>query len=999
MRHITLLLTLWLLAATGVQAQEENEENRRLTISGQLLDSDQKEPMIQATVQLFLAQDSVFVGGTVSDIKGNFIIEAPSNGTYRLKISSVGYQTIEREVILRRYQNQDLGRLLMSPESILLKEAVVVGRAAQVVVRKDTLVFNPEAIRTPEGSAIEELIKRMPGAEVDEDGNITINGKEVKKILLDGKEFMLGDIETAIKNLPINIIQNVKFYDQSSDQARITGIEDGEKETVLDFTVKKGMNHGYMTNLDIAGGTQHRYASRGMGSSFTDNTRIMLMGNMNNKEENAGWWNNRGLNARKMAGLNLNYDDGKKVKADLNVRYNHRDGDNANENTSENFYSQDYRTFSNSNSHNYTRSNNWNGNMRFEWKPDTLTTILMRANGSYGTNDGRQTSVSATFSDDPYLYVTDPLSDEGITQMYNGQKAVNHNRQASLSYGKNKNAWGMLQLFRRLNPRGRNITVRFEGSLGDSQQENTSNNEVQLFQVKNQVGQDSTYFTARYNTTPGDNSGYVMSTTYSEPLWKGAHLQASYELRYNQNKSDRQTYDFSHMTVNPFAGIVPQYREWDPWLGTVYDDLGQYLDKSLSRYSEYKNYTHNIRLMLRYYQEKYEYNIGFHVQPQHSNYIQDYRGIYVDTVRNVTNMTPTLDFRYKFTDQHSIRVQYRGDTRQPDITQLLDIRDDSNPLYITEGNPGLKPQFTNSLNVYYNNYIQRYKRSIVLYANYRNTRNSISNMVRYDPETGGSISRPENINGNWNINSGLTFNTAIDTTAHWNIGTDTRIRYNNYVSYVAQQKADAEKNTTRSTNISERLNLSYRNDWIEVTLDGWCNYQHSRNELQPTANLDTWQFNYGGQVIFRAPFGLEISTNIHENSRRGYNDPSSNTNELIWNGQISQTFLKSKTLVVALNFYDLLQQQSNYNRWIGATGRSDTRYNGINSYAMLHVRYRLNMFGGKVDTEGHYDKTWGNNGGGNRNNQQRGGQGGGNRGGQGGQGGFGGAGGGNRPRR
>ena len=977
MRHLTLLLALWLLAATGAQAQEENEENRRLTISGQLLDSDQKEPMIQATVQLFLAADSAFVGGTVSDIKGNFIIEAPSNGTYRLKISSVGYQSIEREVILRRYQNQELGRLLMSPESIMLKEAVVTGRAAQVVVRKDTLVFNPEAIRTPEGSAIEELIKRMPGAEVDEDGNITINGKEVKKILLDGKEFMLGDIETAIKNLPINIIQNVKFYDQSSDQARITGIEDGEKETVLDFTVKKGMNRGYMTNLDIAGGTQHRYASRGMGSSFTDKTRIMLMGNMNNKEENAGWWNNRGLNASKMAGMNLNYDDGKKIKADLSIRYNHRDGDNANENTSENFYSEEYRTFSNSNSKNLTRSNNWNGNMRLEWKPDTLTTILMRANGSYGTNDGRQTSLSATFSDDPYLYVADPLADDGIAEMYSRQKAVNHNQQASLSYGRNKNAWGMLQLFRRLNPRGRNITVRFEGSMGDSQQENTSNNEVHLFQVKNQAGQDSTYFTARYNTTPSDNSGYVMNATYSEPLWKGAHLQTSYELRYNQNKSDRQTYDFSHMAVNPFAGIIPQYREWDPWLGSVSDNLDEHLDKSLSRYSEYKNYTHNIRLMLRYYQEKYEYNIGIHMQPQRSNFIQDYRNRYVDTIRNVTNITPTLDFRYKFTDQHSIRVQYRGDTRQPDITQLLDITDDSNPLYITKGNPGLKPQFTNSLNVYYNNYIQRYKRSIVVYANYRHIRNSISNLVRYNPETGGSVSQPENINGNWNINSGVTFNTAIDTTAHWNVGTDTRLRYNNYVSYVAQQKADAEKNTTRSYNLSERLNLSYRNDWLEITADGWVNYQHSRNELQPTADLDTWQFNYGGQMIIRLPFGLEISTNIHENSRRGYNDPSSNTNELIWNGQISQTFLKSKTLVVALNFYDLLQQQSNYNRWVGATGRSDTRYNGINSYAMLHVRYRLNMFGGKVDTEGRYDKTWGNGGGGNRNN--RGGGGGGQR--------------------
>ena len=937
-------------------------EYQRLTISGQLLDADEKEPVLQATVQLFTVNDSTFVGGTVSDNKGNFSIEAPSNGTYRLKISSIGYQTIEREVTLRRDQNQELGSLRMSPESVMLKETIVTAQAPQVVVKKDTLVYNPDAFRTPEGSAIEELIKRMPGAEVDEDGNITVNGKEVKKILLDGKEFMLGDVETALKNLPVSIIQNVKFYDQQSDQARITGIEDGEKETVLDFSIKKGMNRGYMTNLDLAGGTKHRYASRAMGSSFTDKTRFVLMGNLNNKEDNAGWWNRRGLNARKMLGTNLNYDDGTKLKVDLSIRWNHRDGDNENENTSENFYSQEYRTFSNNNSKSMSRSDNWNGNFRVEWKPDTLTTILVRANGSMGKNDGTQTSVAATFSDDPYLYVDDPLEVLGISASSSALDPylVNYNRQASLSYGENKNAWGMLQLFRRLNAKGRNITFRVEGSAGDNQQESASNNEVHLFRIKNIAGEDSTYYTARYNSTPSDNSGYVFNVNYSEPLWKGAHLQTSYELRYNQNKSDRQTYDFSHEPQNIFLGIVPHYRDWDTWLSPVYGSLDGYLDKSLSRYSEYKNYTHNIRMMLRYYQEKYDYNLGFLIQPQHSNYIQDYRGIYVDTVRNVTNLTPTLDFRYKFTDQSSFRIQYRGDTRQPDITQLLDITDDSNPLYITQGNPGLKPQFTNSLNLYYNNYISKYKRSIVVYANYRNTRNSISNLVRYNAETGGSISRPENINGNWNVNSGITFNTAIDTTAHWNVGTDTRVRYNNYVSYVAQQKADAQKNTTRSTNISERLNVSYRNDWLEITLDGWCNYQHSRNELQPTANLDTWQFNYGGRFLLRLPLDIEISSDLHERSRRGYNDPSSNTNELIWNGQISKTFLKSKSLIVALNFYDLLAQQSNYERWVGATGRSDTRYNSINSYTMLHVRYRLNMFGGKVDTEGRYDKKWGN---------------------------------------
>jgi len=942
-----------MLSIMSIKAQ--SGEDQGLTVSGNVHDAELKEPMVQATVQLFRKRDSTFVGGTVTDLRGNFSVEAPANGVYKLKISSVGYQSIEREVTLRRNQSQEMGMLLMSPESVMLKEAVVTGRAAQVIVKKDTLVYNPDAYRTPEGSPIEELIKRIPGAEVDEDGNITINGKAVKKILLDGKEFMLGDVETALKNIPVNIIQNMKFYDQQSDQARITGIEDGEKETVIDFTIKKGMNRGFMTNLDLAAGTEHRYASRGMGSSFTDKTRFVILGNFNNKDENAGWWNRRGLNSRKMLGTNLNYDDGDKLKIDASVRWNHRGGDNLNENASENFYSETSRTFSNSYSQSYSRSNNWWGNVRVEWKPDTLTNILLRANGSIGTNDGTGKSASATFDADPYLYVEDPLNSLAPLAPY----LVNHNNSANLSYGENKNTWAMLQFYRRLNPRGRNITLRVEGNLGDNKDRSVSNNEVFLHRVKNQYGQDSTYFTARYNTTPSDNKGYVLSVLYSEPLWKGAHLQANYELRYSQNKSDRQTYDFSRMPVNPFASVVPEYREWDPWIGGI-SPLDDYLDRNLSRYSEYKNYTHNIRLTLRHWQKEYDYNVGFLVQPQHSNFIQDYRGVYVDTVRNVTNLTPTFDFHYKFSDQQNIWIHYRGDTRQPEMTQLLDITDDSNPLYITQGNPGLKPQFTNSLNVYYNNYIQKYKRSIVFYVNYRHIRNSISNMVRYNPVTGGSISRPENINGNWNVNGGFTFNTALDSAAHWNVGADTRIRYNNYVSYVAQQQADAAKNTTKTTNINERLTASYRNNWLEVSLDGQLNYQHSRNELQPSADLDTWQFNYGGQFLVRLPLDFEVSMNLHERSRRGYNDASMNTNELLWNGQISKPFLKNKSLIVALNFYDLLGQQSNYERWVNATGRSDTRYNSINSYAMLHVRYRLNMFGGKIDTEGRYDKKWGN---------------------------------------
>lgn len=956
MRKLVLAL---LLGLCGLAAAAQNQTAR--IISGHLIDADTKEAMGQATVQLFTAADSIFIGGTLSNAQGNFAIKAPANGTFMLRVSSVGYLLMKREVTIRQDKALELGEIRMTPDAIMLEGAVVTANAAKVMVKKDTLVYNPEAFRTPEGSVVEELIKRMSGAEIDEEGNITINGKTVKKILVDGKEFMLGDTETALKNLPVSIIDRVKFYDQQSDLARITGIEDGEKETVLDFKIKRGMNRGLMTNADVAGGTHHRYAGRGMGSTFDAKHRWVLLGNANNKEEDGGWWNRRGLNVQKMLGTNLNYDDSKRLKLDASVRWNHSNRDLQNDVSSESFYSDQARTFGNSTSKSLSRNNQWNGNLHLEWKPDTLTNVMLRANGSYSTNDGANTSSSATYADDPYLHVGgDPLAAEALATLAGLGLTVNTSRQASLSYSRGKNANGSLQLNRRLSRRGRNLNLRVEGSTGDNQNRNTSNNEVALYRVKDIHGNDSLYYTARYNTTPSDNRSYTLSTTYSEPLWKGAHLQTSYELRYNRNKSDRHTYDFSALQPNIFQGVQPRYRQWSDWLAPVEKHMDQHLDSLQSRYSEYRNYTHNLRLTLRYWSEQYDYNVGFLVQPQHSRFTQDYRGRYVDTLRYVTNLTPTLDFHYKFSDQQNIWLHYRGDTRQPDIAQLLDITDDSNPLWITKGNPGLKPQFTNSLNVYYNHYINRRKRSVTAYANYRTTRNSISNQVTYDPETGGSTSKPENINGNWSADGGLSFNTALDTLANWNVGTDTRLWYNNFVSYVTLSQSLPQHNTTRTMSLNERLTASYRNEWLEVTIDGNCNYQHSRNKLQPNADLDTWRFSYGGSVNITLPAGFTLNTNLHENSRRGYNDPSSNTNELIWNGQLSKTFLRDKTLVVALHVYDLLAQQSNYDRWVGATGRSDTRYNSVNSYAMLHVRYRLNMFGGKIDREGRYDRQWGN---------------------------------------
>lgn len=947
LRRIFFAVCLMLSASMVASAQG-------IKITGTLVDRDTKEGVMLATVQM-LKPDSTYVSGVLSDEKGNFSIEASATGSYILKFTSVGYTPLTKTVKVDGKKDIALGKITFNADAIMLKGATVVGQAARVTVQEDTFVYNASAYRTPEGSVVEELVKRLPGAQVSDDGTITINGKEVKKVLVDGKEFMTGDTQTALKNLPTSIIDKIKSYDEKSDLAKVTGIDDGEEQTVLDFGIKKGMNKGVFGNVDASVGTQDRYAERLMGALFKDKTRVMLMGNLNNVNDRGfpgGGGGGRfgrgaqGLNTSKMAGANFNLEPSSKLKLDGSVRWNHSNGDKRTEQSVENFVST-AGSFSNSLNQNYTRSDNWNARMRLEWTPDTMTNIMFRPSFSYSKSDGLTSGTSASYNEDPYSYVSDPLSQESISIMDEKGLMVNHRENSSITYSDNLSIGAMLQLNRKLNSKGRNATLRTDISYGEGDSKSLSTSNVHLYQVEDAFGNDSTYQTNRFNTTPTKTLNYSVQFTYSEPVFKAMFLQLSYKFNYKYNKSDRSTFDFSNVDGNMFAGVDNVYRGWDNYLSRLDHPLDNYLDESLSRYSEYKNYIHEIQLMLRVIREKYRLNVGVMVQPQKTRFIQRYQGINTDTVRNVVNVTPTLDFRYRFSRLSNLRINYRGTTSQPSMTDLLDIRDDSDPLNITMGNPGLKPSFTNTLRLFFNNYTQEHQRATMVHLNYSNTRNSISNMVTYDEETGGRTTRPENINGNWNISGALMFNTALDSVGYWTVSTFTNVRYNNYVGYLAlDQYSGSRKNTTKTTTIGEQLTASFRNSWLEVSLDGSVDYTHTRNLLQSQNNLDTWQFAYGGYFSLYLPWGMSLSTDLHQNSRRGYNDSSMNTNELIWNMQLSQSFLKGNALTVSLQLYDILNEQSNFSRTINAMQRSDTRYNSINSYAMLHAVYRVNIFGG-----------------------------------------------------
>ena len=940
----SILMMLLLLVSIASFAQER-------LVSGAIIDRDTKDPIEQVTVQL-LKTDSTYVTGAISNEKGLFHLNAPENGKYLLKITSVGYKPTVKRVVIEQDKNLALGNVVVGADAIMLKGAVVTAMAQKVTLKEDTFVYNSAAYRTPEGSVVEELVKRLPGAEVSDDGTIKINGKEVKKILVDGKEFMTGDTKTALKNLPTSIIDKIKAYDEKSDLSKVTGIDDGEEQTVLDFNVKKGMNKGLMSNIDLGIGNKDRYSARGMGGYFNNNNRFMLFGNANNTSDRGfggggprrGFGGGNGLNASKMLAANYNYEEKNKFKFNTSLRWNHSDGDVWSRRSSENFMGSS-SSFSNSLNQNFSRSDSWNGNIRLEWMPDTMTNIIFRPSISWTTNDSRSMGLSASFNQDPYQYTEDPLSDEGIEKMDEVDAVINRQKSVSLSYSKNNNIRGMLQLNRKLNNKGRNVTLRMDAKYTDKDSKSISLQNAHLYLVQNEAGLDSTYQTNRYNLTPSKDYSYSAQATYSEPLWKATFLQFSYKFTYSYSKSDRSTYDFSKYS---FDGISPEYGAWGNYLGRLDGELGDYRDDKLSRYSEYRNYTHDIQVMMRFIRQKYNLNFGVMIQPQRSKFIQDYQGKYVDTVRTVTNVSPTLDFRYRFSKMSNLRVNYRGTTSQPSISQLLDITDNSDPLNISKGNPGLKPSFTQNFRLFYNNFVQNHNKGVMTYINFSTTSNSISNKVTYDETTGGRITRPENINGNWNVMGAFMFNCSIDSTGVWNINTDTNLGYNHYVSYLSLDKSqDSQKNTTQNTTWNERLSLSYRNDWLELSLDGTLAYNHAKNKLQPNTNLDTWQFSYGPSMTLTAPWGTSLNTSLSCSSRRGYSDASMNTDEFVWNAQLSQGFLKGKPLTVMLQFYDLLHQQSTFSRAISSVSRTDTEYNAINSYAMLHVVYRMNLFGGK----------------------------------------------------
>lgn len=921
-------------------------QTRNITVKGKVTDKDSGDPVVQATVQLMTMPDSTYVNGAATLDDGSFELPKVAAGKYLMKVSFIGYKNIFHNLTLTNQRTTvDVGNQKMELDAIALREAIVTAMASQVQVVEDTLLYNANAYRTPEGAMLEELVKKLPGAEVDDSGNIKINGKDIKKLMVNGKEFFGGDVQTGLKNLPVDMVENLKTYDRQSDMARVTGIEDGEEETVLDLTVKKNMNQGLFGNVDLGIGTEKRYTSRGMMNYFNGSTQLTFMGGANNVNDQGfsgggggggfRFGRNNGLTATKTFGMSFATETDK-LELGGSIRYNWRDNDVVNLGSQENFLFDGGSSFMNSNSMNRNKNNQWNANMRIEWKPTKMTNILFRPSVSWGKTNNGSDSESGTFGSDPYQVVDDPNEYLGFDILDDSDplKAIRRNltESANMTKQNSLSVNSSLQINQKLNDAGRNITFRGQFRYGDNDNDQYTQSLTRYYQLVSVLGGDSTLIRNQFITTPAKNTTYSAQVTYSEPIAKNTFLQFSYEFQYGLNKNDRKTYN-----LNDF-----------PWaLGNSLPIGYQTAEvDSLSKYAEYRTYSHEGSVTLRFNREKYQLSAGINLEPQHTVLSYKRADYMIDTTRNVFNFAPNVDFRYRFSKVSQLRFQYRGRSSQPSMENLLPISDYSNPLNVRVGNPGLKPSFTHTVTLFYNTYNAERQRGISANVFFNASQNSVSNSRIYNEKTGGWTTMPKNINGNWNINGMFNYNTALKN-QKYTINTFTQVGYTNNVGYLTDNKTHIEqKNTTTNLTLGERMNGAYRNDWFEFGINGAINYSIERNKLNTQNNQEPYTYSYGANTQIILPWNMTISTNITNQARRGYSDKSMNRDELIWNAQISQSLFKGAASL-SVEAYDILKKQSTIMRSLSANGRSVNQYNAINSYVMVHFIYRLNIFGGR----------------------------------------------------
>ena len=853
-------------------------------ITGTVVEDGSNEPIEQATVRLLNVKDSTMVGGVASSRNGNFTLKGIKAGSYLLHVSFVGFDPLYQPIRITGKTNPvKLGKLALSDGAIQLGEAVVIGKAPEVVVRNDTVEYNADSYKTTEGAVLEDLLKKMPGVEVDSEGKITVNGKEVKKVLIDGKEFFSDDPKVASKNLPSKMVEKVQVLDRLSDMARMTGFDDGDEETVINLTVKPGMKQGWFGNAFAGYGSEDRYEGNFMVNRFINNDQFTLMGGINNTN-NMGFSDiasnmfsgmggrrggrsggaGNGITTSGNVGLNFSKEFNSKMTLGGNVRYSHSDNEANSKINRTNILPNDSSTIYNEINNKNTKSDNVGADFRMEWKPDSATQIIFQPSFSYSNSHNREFGSFNT------------LTNRGDT--------VNLGESDYVSDGEGYNLNARLEFSRKLNDEGRVFSGSLTGGLSDSYNKGLNYSNTEYFMGNNQDELIDQQF--RY-----DNKGfnYRVYLSWVEPIGHNNFIQATYSISQNKQESLKNSY------------VRGEDSEDYNVLDTAYS-------------KSYRNNFINQQASLAFkaVREKYDYTIGMNLEPSHSvseNFVGD--TTLSKLTRNVVNLSPMVRFNYRFDKRTNLRINYRGRTSQPSMTQLQPVADISDPLNTITGNPDLKPTYSNNFSARYQKFVPEKQTALMLMLNANYVVNAIVTKSIYVGESGKKMTTYDNVNGNYNGNFRVMFNTPLKN-RKFSVNSMTMASFANSNGFINEKK-----NTNKNYSAMERAGIDFRSDYIDLGVNGNFRYSGTKNSLQNQNDQNIYNYGVGGTTTIYLPLDFKIESDITWSANSGY-AAGYQQKEVLWNASASKSFLKGKQATLRFKIYDILQQRSNISQSVTA---------------------------------------------------------------------------------
>lgn len=912
------LILMFLFPITLFAQQRVDVTGKTLVVSN---NGEGQEVLPYTNILVLEAGDSTLVKGVMSDAGGNFRLSfhAKKESPYLLKVSYIGMKPEFRALNTGKTKIH-VGNIVLT-EGLELSEVVVTAPIKEVELVGDTTVINADAYRIPEGSNLEELVKKIPGLEYDrQNKTLVYNGLPIAEINVNGEAFFAGNHALALENLPADLVSRIKVYDKRSEMEKFMGIKTGEENYVLDLQTKKEFNGTLMTSVAAGKGNNKKKEAELISNFFkTGGENLSVIAKSGNRNMTSANKDNRQDNVA----VNFLKKFGKKIHLNGNVMYSN--AINGNEGTS--YYEQYLKT---GNRYRYATSDRHNTNrmastmLSMKWNIDKMT--LLNLSGSFSAMKGTNGSDSrqATYNENPELDITAPFNGEENGQTENDIR-VNGIRMNSRSTSANRQYFLNADLTRRLNEKGSSLGLTMQYSEGRGKNEAFSVSSTTYYQLQDEWGNDSVLYRNQYYDSPNRNRKFSLGLILTQPLHKSLRAQLSYKFRRENQNNDRNTYDLSRF----FDGTD------DEPLYTLPEGYEAAYTDSLSNRSRSHTTAHEVALHLNYTDRTWEINAGLSVVPERQSLDQKTGRMQADTLRTSVNYYPAVTVLWH-KKKTRVQLSYEGDTKQPGLTELLTLTDNSDPLNITRGNPSLRPS--------YNQRVRLEARDTKIGLNgdmtWANTVNSVTRAVTYNTQTGGIESYPVNVNGNWNARATVRYQKRIKR--RFSVTARTGASFSQNVSLINEgQQEMPERSTTHNTTLNANLRFGYQPQWGGFNLTGDWRFRHSTNLLRETGDY-TRDYRLGVNAYADLPGGIQLRSDVDYSFRNGTNITPGEDDQVVWNASLSWRFLKQKKAELSFYWADILSQKKNFTRSVSSSGLSERHTQQIGSWFMLSFKYRFN---------------------------------------------------------